>query len=401
VEPKDRILTAEVCRWVSQQVESQRYRSFQDFVEQDSGSKAVASLPAPVLLTKLQRWLPATKEQSSTWEEFQRIAEFGIMRLGTILPSGGVDLAEFYARFERLAKGGAAAAVRMPAAAGAGMYADAETDPRVSSPFPACPVDFSHVSAQRMGDLANRLQHSGEQENRGHVAFDKLHRILEDFGVQVSRRYQTRLKQWLNPEKPTDNIFYWPPLLALTVSVDRMVITADKHTRTAYPSLQLQVSFCGEVVKFQPFSWSVGMMQPFEPKKMVRTQQCNARFNLDGPYSISPQDLAVAMREPPPPTHTLRISLFGSDCSALNTSQRSDRSKEPPVVDQGSYNYHLGSVDMWMKRDLSRGDIQHGGRGSEKTINWHLLAHGQGPRLSAALTLSTHNAVRVPFICKT
>jgi len=260
----------------------------------------------------------------------------------------------------------------------------------------ACPVDFSRTSVQRMSDIANRLQYVSKE---GRIAFDKMHVILEDLGVQVSRRMQGRLKQWLG--EPLETLYYWPPLLAFTLSIDRTTITADKYTRTAYPSMQLQISFCGEVVKFPPFAWSRGMMQPFEPKKMTRTQQCNARFNLDGPWGISPQDLAVAMSDPPPPTHVLRISLFGSDHSTLDTSRRSDRSREPSVdMDQGSYTYHLGSVELWMCRDVPKGDIQQGGKGSEKVIKWHLPIHNQGPRLHAVLNISTRNAGRVPFLCR-
>lgn len=403
VEPSDRILTAEVCLWITQQVEQQNYRSFQDFVAQASGSKTAslpakaASLPAKDLLKYLQQWLPGTKEQSSSWQEFQRIAEFCIMRFGTISPNGNVDLAEFYARFDRLAKGGPAAAIRAPAAP---VSPDVETDFRVCSQGPACPVDFSHISVQRLSDISNRLQYVSKE---GRVAFDKMHGILEDLGVQVSRRMQGRLKQWLG--EPVENLYYWPPLLAFTLSIDRITVTADKHTRMAYPRLQLQASFCGEVVKFPAFGWSTGMMQAFEPKKMTRTLKSNARFHLDGPWGISPQDLAVAMSEPPPPTHVLRISLFGSDSSALDTSRRSDRSmcdrsQVDDSMDHGSYSYHLGSVDLWMKRDVPKGDIQPGGRGSEKIIKWHLPIHNQGPRLHAVLNISTHNAGRVPFLCR-
>merc|ERR1711959_318205 len=109
-----------------------------------------------------------------------------------------------------------------------------------------------------------------------------------------------------------------------TLSIDRITVTADKHTRMAYPRLQLQASFCGEVVKFPAFGWSTGMMQAFEPKKMTRTLKSNARFHLDGPWGISPQDLAAAISEPPP--HVLRISLFGFDSSAHDARRRSDRS---------------------------------------------------------------------------
>jgi hypothetical protein len=115
VEAADRIITADVCRYISQQVEAENYRSFQDYVVQSSGStQAAASLSAATLLTKLQRWLPAEKE-------FQRVAEMCILRLGKISPTHGIDLEEFYARFERLAKGGPAAAIRAPVGAGVGL----------------------------------------------------------------------------------------------------------------------------------------------------------------------------------------------------------------------------------------------------------------------------------------
>merc|ERR1719158_1111462 len=201
-------------------------------------------------------------------------------------------MSDFYARFDRLAKGGPSAAIRAPVNQAVAVSADVDTDSRVSSYGPPCPVDFSHVSLQRLSDIANRLQYMGKD---GCIAFDKMHHILEDLGVPISRRNQTYVKKWLG-ESQMDKLYYWPPLLAFTVSIDRMTITADKHTRSAYPRLQLQVSFCGEVVKFPPFSWNVGVMQPFEPKKMTVIDQMgvvkkmtrndgqyNARFNLDGP----------------------------------------------------------------------------------------------------------------------
>jgi len=315
-----------------------------------------------------------------------------------MLPSGGIDLTEFYARFERLAKGGAAVAVRPPVGAGVALGSEGDTDSRASSHGPACPVDFSHITVQRMGDIANLLQQDGSD---GNIPFHKLHTILEANEVPVSRRYQSRLRQWLG--EATDGLYYWPPLLAFMVSVDKITLTADKYTRTAYPSLQLQVSFCGEVVKFPPFQWSVGMMQPFEPKKMTRTQQCNARFNVDGPWGITRQDLATALSPQPPTSHNVRISLFGSDCSTkpnLDSSRLSERSRHSESFDEGSYTYHLGSIELWMLRDVPRGDIPQGGRGSEKIIKWHLPVPGHsGPRLLATLNISTHNAGRLRAIC--
>jgi hypothetical protein len=384
------MVTADVCRFIAQQVEVQNYKSFQDYVAQASApaQRGAASLAPQMLLKHLQQWLPGN-------EEFQRVAELNILRLGQILPNGGVDLSEFYPRFERLAKGGPLAGIRGPARAGLGLH-DGEPESRISSQGPACPLDFTRLTPYHMCDVANLLQRESERTYGG-IAFDKLHQILEANKVVVTRRLQGRLKNWLGA--PKDNLYYWPPLFAFSVSIDRLTVTADKWTRNAYPSLQLQVSFCGETVKFPPFAWSVGVMQPFEPKKMTRTQQCNARFNIDGPWCISREDLAVAMSTQPPPTHILRISLFGSDRNVLDTSILSGRSQEPAVADEGSYTYLLGSVDMRILADVPKGDLLAGATGTEKRIAWHLPVPRQGPRLNAVLNISTRNAGRLYAMC--
>lgn len=389
VDPAERMMTGDVCRFISQQVEAENYRSFQDYVNQAStpAEKAASTMPAVTLLKHLQHWLPGNQEHRD-------VAEFNILRLGQTLPSGGVDLDEFFARFERLAKGGQLGAVRGPAGAGVGLQ-EVEAVSCTSSQGPACPLDFARLSPHQMCDVAGHLQRESER-TYGSIAFDKLHQILEAYKVAVTRRLQGRLKTWLG--QPKDNLYYWPPLFAFTVCIDRIIVTADKHTRSAYPSLQLQVSFCRETVKFPPFGWSVGVMQPFEPKKMTRTQQCNARFNLDGPWCIGPQDLAIALRpqhEEVPPSHMLRISLFGSDRSALDTSHVSGRSQETAYTDDGSYNYHLGSVDLRINPEVPRGDLHPGATGTEKKISWHLPVPRQGPSLTATLNISTRNAGRL------
>jgi hypothetical protein len=370
VDPNDRALTADVCRYIAQQVEAQNYKSFQDYLRQASTLPAEAgTIPAQELLTYLQRWLPQQ-------EEFQRIAEEGLMRLGHILPNGSVDLDEFHARFERLARGTAADALHRPAGAGVDLFDD-DSDKRLCSHGPQCPLDLSAIPLQRLTNIASALATKGED---GRIALDKLHMIVEANDVKVSRRIVERLKRWLG--EPQEGLYYWPPLLAFTISIDRISIIADKPTRTAYPCLRLEVSFCGRTVKFPPFQWTLSMMGFSEPKKMTRTQQCNAMFNIDGPHGINREDLLMALRPQVPPSHAINISLIGLPREA---------------TDKSSFTYTLGSVDLLMDRDIPPGDLHLGRRGTEKKIDWHLPVAGssKGPKLHADINISTRHAGRV------
>lgn len=267
-----------------------------------------------------------------------------------------------------------------PVGAGVGLAGEYAIDTRISSHGSPCPLDLRSQTVQCLTNVANRLQ---ADSPNGYIDFHKLHRALEDNGIIVARRIANRLKTWFCETK--DALAYWPPLLAFCVSIDKITIVADKPTRIAYPSLQCEISFCGEVVKLPPFNWSGCGMMPSEPKKVTKTVKRHARFNIDGPYSIRREDLAVALRPPPqvPPSHCVRVSLVGSD-RPLDGSSSSE----------GSFTYSLGSFDLFMQMDLPQVDLREG---SIRKIDWHLpgVPGSKGPRLHAEISVSTHNVKRI------
>jgi len=290
---------------------------------------------------------------------------------------GVEDLAKTIASFHPTT--GRPAMLGTPIVGAHGAIGEQAPDTRKSSHGAPCPLDLKPCTLQCLTNVANRLQHEGAN---GFIDFHKMHIILEANGINVARRTTNRLKPWMCETK--DSLAYWPPLLAFCVCIDKITITADKPTRVAYPSLQCEISFCGEVVKLPPFNWSGCGMMPSEPKKISKTLKTHARFNIDGPYCISREDLVVALRPPPqvPPSHCVRVALVGSDMP-LDASSSAD----------GSFTYSLGSFELFMQRDLPQLDLREG---SVRKIDWHLPGvPGKGPRLHAEISVSTQNVKRI------
>jgi hypothetical protein len=275
-----------------------------------------------------------------------------------------------------------AARPAMLAGAGVGLGSEMAADTRICSAGPPCPLDLRPCTLQCLTNVANRLQH---EEPNGYIDFHKMHIILEANGINVSRRMVNRLKPWLCGET-TDSKAYWPLLLAFCVSIDKITITADKPTRVAYPSLQCEISFCGEVVKLPPFNWAGCGMMPSEPKKISKALKCHARFSIDGPHSIRREDLIVALRPQlqVPPSHCIRISLVASD-KPLDSAGN-----------EGSFTYSLGFKDLYMATDLPQIDLREGSKLGIRTIDWQLPGvPGRGPHLHAEFCISTLNARRI------
>jgi len=378
----DRKAAADVCRYISQQVVASGFRSFADFVAQASRPNVVGkSLPAPTLCGHVQRWMPGPLS-----EEDKELTEVHLMRLGQILPSGGIDLEEFYARFEHLAHGKPVSVVADTGAgdtgAGVGLpgipeltstgKTGAPSESRVVSKGKVCPFSMRAVSAERLAQIAAEF---AKEAPTGEIPFDKLHSILERSKVAVSMRHQRPLKEWL---APLGGACKWPMLFAFAVGVERVTVAADKLTRERYPFLQFEISFCGEVVMLPAFGWTFSLI---DPKKMTRSLHDEARFNIDGPNRISQEDLAEALKPSPPPSHRIRITLHGTDSEKA-----------------GTYTYTLGVAELCLFGDVPAKDLRQGSPGSERIIHWELSGMGQvrgKPHLHATLSLTTRNAGRL------
>jgi len=206
---------------------------------------------------------------------------------------------------------------------------------------------------------------------------------LEENGVQASVRQQEHLWRWMELAKNAKDYVWWPALVALSIVVERVSVTAGKAVRSMYrDGMQLEVMFCGEVVACPKFPWKVGM-QFAEPKKTMLSPQWHAIFRLDGPGQIPQSTLARAFHSKPESQHNLRLVLSGLDLA------------------HGGSAHELGHVDIGIG-NIQAGDLDLGsGDCGSAEHEFHCQhAAGKERQLRCSVTLSTRNAVRLREACQ-
>ncbi|CAE8649158.1 unnamed protein product, partial [Polarella glacialis] len=217
---RERQAAADICRYLDQRVQAWGFASLALAL-----GEPVQVMPAPVLLSHLQRFLPPR-------EEDRRVAELSLLRLGRPLSGGAIDVAELCQRFDVLARGGAAAPMASSAAAiaAAGGTAGQDNAKACLREKPS-PVDIHSLGLSRLAEVAARLVREFPD---GTAPFDKLSRILEaELKPPPTARQQDQLKKWLEPA--TGGYVHWPMLIGFEVTVERISLTASKELRKLYP----------------------------------------------------------------------------------------------------------------------------------------------------------------------
>lgn len=415
----------DVCRWIHRNLveAGQTFAQHATALFQPSwggGSSAAApplpsELPAQAVLGALIPFLQRDSER--------HVAEGSLLLLGRPLEGGRIDFAEFCQRFELLATLGpgalppptasapkASAPIRLPSfgspAAVAGGLADslaAAAAPAVppSPAFPATPAAHSvhsvfHIGAPqadppravsreqvkepvdvRSPEVALTLRRDHPD---GTILFSTLAHIL-DAAKLLPRRASAddALRRWL--PAAGENRYWWPPLLAFAVTIDRVVVTASKQVRHTYQQIQVRVSFCGEAVSFQAMSWQFGMLALSEPRTMSLQPRWHALFMLDGPHRLRREELVSAVSgRPPPPENHLRFQVFGL---------RADTSVEEM----------LGETALCVGTDIPAADLRSGAVGSERVVECRPPANFEAGapegKLTVKLCLYTRRANRL------
>lgn len=413
----------DVCRWVHSNLAASGQTLAQKVMDllapnfsASTTGQIPREVPPQVVLGALSPFLQRDSER--------HVAEKSLLLLGRPLEGGRIDFPEFSQRFELLAtlgpgtvpaRGGAAGPAVSPcfghaspaggvaaslAAAAAGMPPAGMVPPTPSSmAFPGSPLAHSVFGSTggtlpappravareqvkepvdvRSADVVHILR---RDHPNGTVLFSTLAHIL-DSAKLLPRRASAddALRRWL--PAAGENRFWWPPLLAFAVTIDRVVVTASKQIRALYQQLQTRVSFCGETVGFRAMTWQFGLMALSEPRTMSMQPRWHALFPLDGPYRIPQEDLVSAVSgRPPPPEHRLRIQMFGL---------RVDTNVEEM----------LGETALCVGEDIPAADLRSGAPGSERTIECHPPASfGAGApegRLTVKVSLYTRRANRI------